>query len=55
MNVMKKKNVKPRNHELAVVLKNDPARLKIRTVESEQKKLIKSRSRRKSLNQDIEE
>jgi hypothetical protein len=37
----------PRNHELALVLKNDPARLRARTVETERRKLAATRSRRK--------
>jgi hypothetical protein len=36
-----------RNHEMALILKNDPARLRGRTVETERRKLTASRSRRK--------
>ncbi len=39
--------MKHRNHELALVLKNDPARLRERTVETEARKLRASRARRK--------
>lgn len=34
--------------ELAVIQKQDPTRLRSRTVETEKRKLIKSRARRKS-------
>jgi hypothetical protein len=30
--------MKPRNYELAVILRNDPARLRTRTVETERRK-----------------
>jgi len=36
-----------RNHELALVLKNDPARLRERTVETERRKRAHGRARRK--------
>lgn len=39
---------KHRNTELALVAKNDPARLRIRTVEGERRKRRASRSRRKA-------
>lgn len=39
---------KPRNIELALVAKNDPARLRIRTVEGERRKRRASRARRKA-------
>lgn len=38
---------KPRNTELALVAKNDPARLRTRTVETERRKARHVRSRRK--------
>lgn len=37
-----------RNTELAVIQKKDPARLRSRTVETEKRKLNKSRARRKA-------
>lgn len=40
--------MKHRNITLAVVAKHDPARLRTRTVETEARKLVKSRARRKS-------
>lgn len=40
---------KPRNAELAVILKNDPARLRARIVETEPRKRRSSRARRKSV------
>ena len=39
--------MKPRNHTLALVAKNDPSRFCSRTVETKKQKLIKNRSRRK--------
>ncbi len=39
--------MKHRNHEMAWILKNDPARLRGRTVETEPRKRAASRSRRK--------
>jgi len=39
--------MKHRNHEMALILKNDPARLRGRTVETERRKLTASRARRK--------
>lgn len=39
--------MKHRNHEMALVLKNDPARLRSRTVETEPRKRAASRARRK--------
>lgn len=41
--------MKHRNITLAVVLKNEPAKLRDRTVETEPRKLIKNRTRRKRL------
>jgi len=38
--------MKPRNHTLALVAKNDPQRYRIRTREGERRKLVLSRSRR---------
>lgn len=38
---------KPRNTELALILKNDPTRLRERVVESEKDKREHNRSRRK--------
>lgn len=43
---------KPRNTELALVLKNDPTRLRERVVESEKSKRRKNRSRRKQHDDD---
>lgn len=40
--------MKHRNFELALIAKNDPARLRTRTVETEKAKLVKSRARRKT-------
>lgn len=40
--------MKPRNHTLACIAKQDPRRFRDRTVETERRKLIKSRARRKS-------
>ncbi len=39
--------MKHRNHELAIVLKNDPARLRQRTVETERRKAAHCRARAK--------
>ena len=41
--------MKHRNITLAVVLKNDPKRISARTVETEPRKLVKNRARRKAL------
>lgn len=41
------KRFKLRNYELAIVQKNDPARLRSRTVDPESRKLLLKRSRRK--------
>jgi hypothetical protein len=38
--------MKHRNITMALVLKNDPARLRTRTVETEERKQVKSRARR---------
>lgn len=46
-----KKKLLPRNIELAVILKNDPARLRARVVESEKGKVKKSRAKRKKKQQ----
>jgi len=40
--------MKHRNAELALIQKNDPTRLRSRTVETERRKLVKCRARRKS-------
>lgn len=42
------RRVKHRNIELAVILKNDPARLRSRVVEPEVRKLVHVRARRKA-------
>jgi len=47
MKTPKKKKPKPRNIELAVVLKKDPARLKTRVKEGRKRKQKHSRSTRK--------
>ena len=39
--------MKPRNHELALVAKNDPGRFRTRRVEDESGKEVQKRSRRK--------
>lgn len=41
--------MKPRNVTLAVVLKNDPARLRVRVAETEPRKIKHSRARRKAV------
>lgn len=38
--------IKPRNHELALVMKNDPTRFRTRTIETEMRKVKHSRARR---------
>lgn len=40
--------MRTRNHELALVAKNDPGRLRTRTVETEVRKLRGSRARRRA-------
>ena len=52
----KQKRQKPRNLELATVLKNDPRRLRTRVVEPEESKLQRNRSRAEAvLRNEIEE
>lgn len=45
---MAESGIRHRNTELAVVLKNDPARLRSRVVETEPRKRMKNRARRKA-------
>lgn len=42
------RRIKHRNFELAIILKNDPARLRSRIVEPEARKLANVRARRKA-------
>lgn len=46
---MRCRKIVPRNITLAVILKNDPKRVSQRTVETEPRKLVKNRTRRKRI------